>query len=279
MSLFSYTRRAFARELTLIAGAILFCVPAYVLVVLSLKTTSDTYTKPLTLPDPAQFGNYGNAWAQTGTSNLGHAMQTSALITVSSVAALIALGSLCAYALARRPSRLSTTLYILFVLGIVFPFQLAVIPLFVVLRHLHLTGTVLGMVILYTGLLMPFTVFLYTGFIRVLPKDYEEAAQVDGAGLFRTWFRVVFPLLIPITGTVAVLAGVIIWNDFFLPLIFLYGSNNETLPLALYSFVGQSASQWNLIMAAVAISVAPIIAFYLFAQRQLIRGFAGGIRG
>ena len=103
---------------------------------------------------------------------------------------------------------------------------------------------------------MPLTVFLYTGFIRALPREYEEAAQVDGAGLFRTYFRVVFPLLRPVTGTVAVLAGLIIWNDFFLPLIFLSGTTNATLPVAVYSFVGEYASQWNLIFAAVIVSLA-----------------------
>lgn len=276
MGLFRYTRRSFGRELTLILWALIFCLPGYVLVTLSLKTNAEIYTKPLQFPTTAQFGSYSAAWHQGGMS---HAMIGSLIITTSSVIGLILLGSLCAYALARRPSKLGTTLYVLFVLGIVLPFQLAIIPVYVALRHLHLIGTYLGMIILYVGLLMPFTVFLYTGFIRALPRDYEEAAQVDGAGLFRTYFRVVFPLLLPVTGTVAILAGVFIWNDFFLPLIFLFGSGKTTLPLALFSFVGEYVSRWNLIMAGVVISVAPVLTFYLFAQRQLIRGFSGGIRG
>jgi len=278
MALFQYTRKAFARELSLLALGILFCVPAFILVVLSLKTTRDAYTSPFSIPSPPEFGNYSTAWTGGGQGGLSGAMVTSLIITVSSVILLIIVGSLCSYALARRESRLSNGLYILFMLGIIFPYQLAIVPLYVVMRDLHLAN-VPGMVILYTGLLMPFTVFLYTGFIRALPKDYEEAAQVDGAGLFRTWLRVVFPLLMPVTGTVAVLTGLIVWNDFFLPLIFLSGGTHQTLPLALYSFVGQQVSQWNLVMAAVAITIAPVIAFYLFAQRQLIRGFAGGIRG
>ena len=126
---------------------------------------------------------------------------------------------------------------------------------------------------------MPLTVFLYTGFIRALPRDYEEAAQVDGAGLFRTYTRVVFPLLRPITATVAVLVGVSVWNEFFTALIFLAGSRAETLPVALSSYVGEFSAQWNLVCAGVAISIAPILAFFLFAQRQLIRGFTGGVKG
>ena len=104
----------------------------------------------------------------------------------------------------------------LFVIGIILPFQLAIIPLYVAMRHLGLVGNYLGMIVLNVGLLMPLTVFLYTGFIRALPRDYEEAARVDGAGILRIYARVVFPLLRPITGTVAVLIGIFIWNDFFI---------------------------------------------------------------
>jgi raffinose/stachyose/melibiose transport system permease protein len=276
MALYRYTWRTFARELSMIVAAALFCVPLYVLATLSLKTTSQVYLAPLKFPTSATLSNYSDAWHQ---GNLGHGLTSSLIITVSSVILIIAVGSLCAYALARRPSRLSSGLYFLFVLGIILPFQLAIIPVYVVLRQLHLTGTYLGMILLYTGIITPLGVFLYTGFIRALPKEYEEAAQVDGASLIRTYLHVVFPLLLPVTGTVAILAGIFIWNDFFLALIFLSGSPNQTLPIALFSFVGEYASQWNLIMAAVVISIAPILAFYLFAQRQLIRGFAGGLKG
>ncbi len=135
------------------------------------------------------------------------------------------------------------------------------------------------MIVLNVGLLMPLTVFLYTGFIRALPRDYEEAARVDGAGILRTYARVVFPLLRPITGTVAVLIGISVWNEFFTALIFLCGSHYQTLPVAVYSFATGEVERWNLIFAGVAITIAPILVFYLFAQRQLIRGFSGGVKG
>jgi raffinose/stachyose/melibiose transport system permease protein len=279
MGLFRYTRRSLAREILVVVVVLGFCIPAYALVTLSLKSPAQVYTEPLKVPTHPDFGNYSAAWHQAGQGGLGKAMVGSGIITGASVLGLIIFGSLFAYALARRPSKLSGVIYSLVVLGIILPFQLAIIPIYVALRHLHLTGTYLGMVILYIGLLMPFTVFLYTGFIRALPKEYEEAAQVDGAGLLRIYLRVVFPLLLPVTGTVAILAGVFIWNDFFTPLVFLSGTGKTTLPLAVYSFVGEYASQWNLVMAAIAISLAPILALYLLAQRQLIRGFSGGIRG
>lgn len=279
MGVYRYTWKTFAREMGLILGAVIFCLPIYLLAIGAVKSTSDTYLRPTTFPSDPHWDNFSYAWEHGGSAGLGKSLQSSLIITVGSVVALIAIGSLCAWVLARRSSKLSVALYFAFVLAIILPPQLAIIPLYVSMRHLGLVGNYAGMILLYTGLLMPFTVFMYTGFVRAIPRDYEEAAQVDGAGVARTFFRVIFPLLRPVTGTVAVLAGLFVWNDFFMSLIFLGGSDYETLPVALYSFVGQSVSQWNLIFAAVVISIVPVLLFYLFAQRQLIRGFSGGVRG
>jgi raffinose/stachyose/melibiose transport system permease protein len=279
LALFRYTWRTFSRELTLILVAAIFFIPVYLLVTLSMKSTADVFTKPLSFPTHPEFSNFSRAWNGPAGISLGRALLNSTIISVGSVAGLIMIGSLCAYTLARRPSKLSTGMYIMFLIGVIVPFQLGVVPIFVAMRQLHLVPSYFGMIILNLGLLMPLTVFLYTGFVRSMPKEYEEAAQVDGAGLMRTFIRVVFPLLRPVTGTVAVLTGVITWNEFFLPLIFLSGSDYQTLPVAVYSFVGEYVTQWNFIFASVVIAITPILAFYLFAQRQLIRGFAGGIRG
>lgn len=279
MALFRYTWRTFSRELTLILVAAVFFIPVYLLITLAVKSTEDVFTKPLTFPTDPDLSNFSTAWNGSAGVSLGRALLNSTIITVGSVIGLIVIGSLCAYTLARRPSKLSTLMYITFLIGVIVPFQLGVVPIFVVMRQLHLVPSYFGMILLNIGLLMPLTVFLYTGFVRSMPREYEEAAQVDGAGLMRIFFRVVFPLLRPITGTVAVLTGVITWNEFFLPLIFLSGSDYQTLPVAVYSFVGEYVTQWNFVFASVVIAIAPILAFYLFAQRQLIRGFSGGIRG
>jgi raffinose/stachyose/melibiose transport system permease protein len=267
------------RELGLIVVALVFSVPFYLLMAIALETTAQTNKTPLSFPLRPHWSNFSQAWATGGQAGLGPSLESSLIITVSSVAALIVLGSLCAYTIARRSSgRLSGIVYILFVLGIVLPFQLAIIPLFVVMLHLGLVGNYAGMILLNVGLLMPLTVFLYTGFIRALPRDYEEAARVDGAGVLRTYAKVVLPLLRPITGTVAVLIGIIVWNEFFTALIFLAGSRYQTLPVAIYSFTGEYVARWNLALAGLAIGIAPVLVFYLFAQRQLIRGFSGGIK-
>jgi raffinose/stachyose/melibiose transport system permease protein len=270
-----YTKGTFGRELSLLVLALVWWIPFYFLVVVSLKPTDEIFLSPLTFPSHLAFENYPDVWSE---GDMGRALLNSFVLTFGTVITLVALGSVCAYAIARRPGKLGAFLYLLFVLGIILPFQLGLVPTYTVLRELGLVGGYLGMILLYTGIWMPFAVFLYTGFVRALPRDYEEAAQVDGASMLRTFRRVVFPLLRPVTGSVAILTGLIIWNDFFLSLIFLSGTPNTPLPVAVYSFVGEFASRWNFIFAAVAISILPVLVFFLFAQRQLIRGFTGGIK-
>jgi len=263
----------------LILVAAVFCLPFYLLIAIALETTEQTYTTPLSFPWPPQFDNFSEAWTTGGQGGLPPALASSLIITLSSVAGLIVLGSLCAYAIARRPGRIGNLAFLAVVVGIILPFQLAIIPLFVAMHHLGGTGNYSGMIILNIGLLMPLTVFLYTGFIRALPRDYEEAARVDGAGILRIYTMVVFPLLRPVTATVAVLIGITIWNEFFIAQIFLQGSGHETVPVALVSFAGDYVARWNLVYAGVVITIAPILLFYLFAQRQLIRGFTTGVKG
>jgi raffinose/stachyose/melibiose transport system permease protein len=278
MTLFSYTRRAFAREVVFILGGLVFCIPLYLLIVVSLKTPSDALTTPLAPPSHLDFGNYSAAARSRPVSMLS-AMVNSATITFATVVLVIVLSSLCAYAIARHRSRLNRGLYYLIVIAIVLPHQAAILPIFIVLRNLGLTGSRLGVIIVYSGFVMPLAVFLYAGFMRGLPHEYEEAAQVDGASPMRLYWRVVFPLVRPVTWTVAILSGLFVWNDLFVSLVFLAGTPNSTLPVALYSFAEVSLGQWQLVFAGVAIALLPAVIFYLLAQRQIVAGFAGGIKG
>jgi raffinose/stachyose/melibiose transport system permease protein len=213
------------------------------------------------------------------SSAIFHGLLSSLIITVGTIVGLIALGSPAAYVLTRSTSRWSTRTYYLFLIAILLPTQLGVVPLYVEARSLGLVGTPWGMIVIYTGVLMPLSVFLYGGFFRGLPRDYEEAATVDGASRAKVFLRIVFPLMGPATGTVAILAGLIVWNDFFTALIFLNGSGWSTLPVVMYNYVGGLVSQWNLIFAVVIISMVPILAFYFFAQRRFIQGYGGGLKG
>jgi raffinose/stachyose/melibiose transport system permease protein len=281
MGLFRYTWRTLGREVLLLSVGVIFAVPFYIVIVLSLKSNVQIMTDPLSFPIHPDWHNYWKLWQGTANMNItiGRSLLNSLVVTVGSVAVLISVGALCGYTIARRQSKLSTVVYLLFVAGLIVPFELGLLPLYVTFRQYHLVGTYVGIILLQAGVLMPLSVFLYAGFIRALPREYEEAAQVDGAGLVRTLFRVVLPLLKPITGTVAVLTGLFCWNDFFYPLIFLSGSKNQTLPVGVFQFVGDYTYQWNLIFPTVVIALAPMTIFYLFAQKRFIKGFSGGIRG
>jgi raffinose/stachyose/melibiose transport system permease protein len=278
VTVFRYTRWSLAREITFVVGALVFCVPLYLLAVISLKGPDEALVAPLSLPSSPELGNYSAAAHSEPVSMLS-AMVNSAVITLATVVLLIVLGSLCAYAIARHRSQLSSTLYYLFVIGIILPHQAAILPLFSALKEVGLTGSRLGVILVYTGFMMPLTVFLYAGFMRGVPREYEEAAEVDGASPMRLYWRVVFPLVRPVTWTVAILTGLFVWNDLFVSLVFLSGTSHATLPVALYSFAEVSLGQWQLVFAAVAIAILPALVFYVLAQRRIVAGFAGGIKG
>ncbi|MGK3952132.1 carbohydrate ABC transporter permease [Microbacterium sp. I2] len=270
-----YTWRTGILEAVMIVVAALFFVPAYVLINLSFREPNDQ-AGPLELPTTFTLQNYADAWVQ---GNLGNALINSTVVAVVSVTALVVFASLASYPLARVGRGWSTAAYFGFLIGLLLPMQLALIPLYTTMRDLDLLGSVWGLVIYYIGLQMPFSIFLYTGFLRALPHEYEEAAAIDGAGAFGTFWRVVFPLLRPITGTVIILNVIAVWNDFLTPLLYLSGSGQQTVPVTLYSFVGQYVSQWNLVFAGLVISIAPILIVYFLLQRTVIKGFASGLKG
>ncbi|MFE4057375.1 carbohydrate ABC transporter permease [Streptomyces sp. NPDC059096] len=268
--------RGYALELVMTAVAVVFLFPVYALVTLAMKDPRQIAVSPLSPPAPPTFANFGDAWS---SASLGPALVSSAIITTASLLLLILLGSTGAYYLARRARGLGYGLYVLFLLGIVLPFQLGMIPLYKLVDSLGWLGTYQGMVLFYTGIQLPFTVFLYTGFIRALPADYAQAALIDGCDHRQAFTRVVFPLLRPITGTVIILNAVFIWNDFFTPLLYLGGSGKETVPVGVFAFVGQYVSDNGLVFAGLVLAALPILLVFLLLQRYVIKGFASGLKG
>jgi raffinose/stachyose/melibiose transport system permease protein len=276
MSRRRYGPRTFLVELLMIAAAGVIVFPVYVLINLSLKSRGEVTTDALGLPSTFLFSNYREAWNEAA---LGNALLSSTIITTSSVVLLIVFGSIASFALARRASRLSYAAYLLFLLGLILPFQLALIPLYQMIRDLNLIGTYWSLIIFYTGLQLPFTIFLYTGFLRAMPRDYEQAAFIDGASQLQAFAHVVFPLLRPVTGTVVVLNAIFTWNDFLTPLLYLSGTDRQTMPVAINAFVGQYVAQWQLVFAGLVIAITPILIVYFLLQRSIIRGFASGLKG
>ena len=254
---FRYGRQTFALELGMIFVALLFLFPVYVLVTLSFKSTPEISGGGLGLPSALETANYSQAWKG---AHLGAALVNSAIIT-SREPRCAGRRRLDRRLLPRAQAvaaelRACTSL---FLLGIILPFQLALVPLYRIVKDAGLLGTYSSMVLFYTGLQVPFTIFLYTGFLRALPREYGEAALVDGATHWQSFRRVTFPLLRPITGTVIILNAVFIWNDFLTPLIYLGGTPNETIPVVVYQFVGQYVSNWGYIFAAVVLATLPML--------------------
>jgi len=270
-----YTWRTGILEAVMILVALIFVFPVVILVNIALRSPSDQ-TSPLLPPAQPSFDNFVQAWEG---AHLGGAIVNSAIVAVVSVVLLVAFSAAAAYPLARLTARWSKLVYGLFMAGLLLPFQLAMIPLYAMIRDLGLIGSVWGLVIFYVGVQMPFSVFLYAQFLRSLPHDYEEAALIDGCGPVRGYFSVVFPLLRPVTGTVAILNAIFVWNDFLTPLLYLSGSGTVTIPVALYGFVGDYVQQWNLVFAGLLISSAPVLIVYFLMQRSIIKGFAGGLKG
>lgn len=271
-----FTPRRIGAELGMIALAAMFLFPIYVFVTVSLKSPAELASSPLSLPTSPRWENYAVAWER---GELGSAFVSSITVTALSVAILIGLGSIAAYALARGASRLSTTLYVIFLLGLMIPLQLGMVPLYQLMNDANLLQTYTALILFEAGHQLPFAIFLYAGFIRALPKEYEEAARIDGAGTLTTFRKIMFPLLRPITGSVVILTAITTWNDFLTPLLYLGGSDQQTLPVAIFRFRGEFSTQWEVIFAGMAIAILPLLVVYFLLQRHFIVGFASGIKG
>ena len=277
--MFRYTKATMLREASVWLVGLLTLLPFYFLVITALKPDDELLTTSSSAPPSRPtVSNFTEVLTAGGQSSIILGLANSVFITVGSILGLILFGSLAAYVLARTTRRWGTVAFYLFLVAIILPVQLGMIPLYIGARTLGLVGTPWGMIVLYVGTLMPLAVFLYAGFFRGLPRDYEEAAAIDGAGPGQVFLRIVLPLMAPATGTVAILTGLIVWNDFFTALIFLGGSDYQTLTVSMYYYVGSLVSAWNKIFAIVILSMVPILAFYLFAQKKFIQGFAGGIK-
>src|SRR5579884_1098051 len=263
--------------LVVLLWSALVIIPLTVLLSVALKSPTDLLNNPLGWPTQFVWSNFVDAW---NNASLGQAFFNSVLITSVTLLGLILCGAMAAYPLARFTGPWSQRIYLYFVAGLIVPIQLGLFPLYKEMHDLQLINTYQGAILLYIAANLPFVIFLYTGFIKTVPRELEEAALLDGADPIRTFWLIVFPLLRPVTATVAITSTLSTWNDFFIPLIFLQRDGMQTLPLAIYDFVGQYNNNWSLIFASVIISSLPLVALFLILQRYFIKGIAAGaLRG
>ena len=201
-------------------------------------------------------------------------------VLVISCLIFILLGSMTAYGIYIADHKFFNRLYVLFVALIALPFQVAMVPLVTLLRTLHLSDNFFGLALIYSAMFMPFIVFLYTGFMRSLPKELMESARIDGCSYFQVYAYVYMPLLKTVTGIVLVLRGVYVWNDLQVPLIVINNPVRQTLQQRLYVFAQSRIGNFDLVFAGALLTCLPMILLFLMMQKSFIKGvMAGSVKG
>lgn len=265
----------------LLVLAICFLYPLFFILLNSFKGKLFISKNPFALPTAETFSgisNYVNGITKTGMLS---AVGYSFFITIVSVGLIILFTSMTAYYITRVHSKVTSTLYYMFVFSMIVPFQMVMFSMVDLADTFHLKNP-LGMCVLYLGFGAGLSVFMFSGFVKSIPLEIEEAAMIDGANPLETYFQVVFPILKPTAITVAILNAMWIWNDFLLPyLVIGVGTKYKTIPVVVQMLVGSNGNKdMGALMAMLVIAIIPIIIFYLACQKYIIEGVvAGAVKG
>lgn len=259
--------------------AVFFLIPVFLVLMNSLKGQFYISDAPFALPNSETFVGLRNYWNGIEKVDFFSAFGYSAFITLFSVAAIALFTAMTAWYLVRAGTRAANGLYYLFVFSMIVPFQMVMFTMSKMANLLHLDNPV-GIILLYLGFGSGLSVFLYSGFIKSIPLDVEEAAMIDGCRPWQTFFFVVFPILKPTAITVAILNAMWIWNDYLLPYLVI-GSRYRTIPIAVqYLQGGYGSRDMGALMATLVLAIIPIVIFYLSCQKYIIRGvMAGAVKG
>ncbi|AMQ06195.1 MULTISPECIES: carbohydrate ABC transporter permease [Sporosarcina] len=251
--------------------ALLWLSPFYLMIVNAFKTKREIFTDVLGLPKEYTMDNFVKAFIDLDFMS---ALLNSILITVSGVGIIIIFSSMAGYALARNKSKLSGIIFLVFVAAMLIPFQSVMIPLVSLFGQADMLNRP-GLIFMYLGFGSSLSIFLYHGAMTGISSSMDEAAIIDGANRFQVFWKIIFPLLKPISVTVGILNVIWIWNDYLLPSLILSDSS-ATIPIKMFLFFGQYTKQWHLALAGLTIAVIPVIIGYFFAQKQIIEGVSEG---
>jgi len=265
----------------MLATATAILVPILYALLGGFKTNGQIMANPVNvIPNPWVFDNYADVLFGEFAPTFWREFANSLIVAVVTVAVTVVFASLAAFVFARFAFRGRETLFTLFVFGLLFPSAVAILPLFVLIRQVGLTGNLLGVALPQAAFALPLTIVILRPFFRAIPAELEDAARIDGCGSFGFFWRVLLPLARPALATVSVLALVGTWNAFLLPLIVLNGADQWTLPLGVMNFSTQFSSDQAKVLAFTVVSLIPAIAFYAVAERQLVGGLtAGAVKG
>jgi raffinose/stachyose/melibiose transport system permease protein len=264
--------------IAIIVSVVVFIVPFVFVVLQAAKSPADASTLAFSWPKQWQFLANLRAVLATNGGLIWHAFLNSAILTVTSVTLTVTLAAMAGYVLGRRKTKWNWVVNFFVLAGLIVP--PAVVPTIWVLQHLHLFGTLPGMILIEATFGLSFSILLFRAFVGTIPRELDEAAVLDGAGPFTLFFRVILPLRRPVVVTLGVVMAVTVFNDFAGPLYFLPGNEHATVQLTLFTFQSQNLSFYNLLfMDVLLITIPPLIA-YILANRQLVAGLtSGAIKG
>ena len=253
--------------------ALIFIYPVLFAFMSAFKSNGDILKNPIGLPTTFYIQNFVDLFAQ---SDFLTAILHSVFLTVVSELLIVAIVPMAAYGIERRPGKMTQLIYTFFLAGMMIPFHLYMFPLFKQMKVFHIFGTMAGPIACYISGSIAFGTLLYSSFLKGIPLEIEEASQIDGCTPFQTFWKVTFPLLGPCTGSMVILNGLGIWNDYLMPYLVLPSGRAKTITVEIASFVGQYTARWDIVFAGTIISIVPALAIFCTFQKYFVKGVTAG---
>jgi raffinose/stachyose/melibiose transport system permease protein len=254
---------------------VLVFVPIVILAFGALKTRGELLSHPYSLPNPVRWENIISI-LRSPSYSFWPMLRNSLLVMVATTTGVIVLCSLAAFVFARMEFRGKNWIFNLFTLGLMFPINVAILPVYFVLRQMDLVDNLWGVIVVQTAFQLSGNIMILRGFFTAIPAELQDAAYIDGCTAFAFFRRILLPLARPALAAVAALTMIISWNDLLVPLVVINTDKLWTLPLGTMQFQGQYGQDWSLVSAFVALSALPTIIFYIFAERQIVEGLTAG---
>ncbi|TBL73284.1 carbohydrate ABC transporter permease [Paenibacillus thalictri] len=266
-----------SRQAALIAYVLIVLLPFTVMFFATFKSMAGLFQDPFGIPKSFAPSNYIELFRK---EDMLVYFKNSGVVTFASVCFILFFSSMVAYGITRMPGRKAALLFALFSLGMTIPSQTSIIPLYILMSKLGLTNSQFGLILVETAFIIPIGVFILTGFMKTIPQELIEAAQMDGANEWYIYQRIAMPISLPSVATLAIFALMIVWNNLLLPLLLLKSKSVKTLPLKLLEFKGEYLTNYPQLFAAVVVISIPMIIMYVFLQRYFIEGVtAGSVKG
>lgn len=261
-------------EIIMILLAAVWFLPIYYLIVTTLKDPQEATLNPLSLPSSLKIENYIDAWSKM---EFPRAFGNTLFITVVSVLLIVMFTSMAGYALARTKTKWGVRIFLFFLAGLIIPFQMNMVSLYKIVKNLHLMNSAFAVILVNVAMNTPQGLFLFKEFIEsTIPKELEEAAEIDGCSVVRKFFVIVLPLLKPVISTVVIIVTLNVWNEFMTPLLFLQSREKDVILQEVSRNIGQFTTDWTALFPMMMLGVAPLMIFYIFMQKYIIAGVAAG---